>query len=48
MKNFYCFGRHFNNVILISAKGVPFNGWGGNGKYMKHEIFGSWRNNKDS
>lgn len=38
----------FNNIALISAKGVPFNGWGGNGKYMNHKIFGSWRNNKDS
>lgn len=34
-------------VQLIGAKQTPFKGWGGNGDYMEHKIFGKWRQNRD-
>lgn len=37
----------YNDVQLIGAKQTPFKGWGGNGDYMEHKIFGKWRQNRD-
>eukprot|EP00854_Cymbomonas_tetramitiformis_P014456 gene14456-17085_t len=39
--------KTYHDVQLIGAKQTPFKGWGGNGDYMEHKIFGKWRRHGD-